>query len=334
MKYKIVSLAGIVSDKAEILATVDAQLIEVALKSEDDIIREAGDADAVVVGANEPYTRKVIAALTKCKVISRQGIGYNNIDTMAATEEGIPVAYVPDASVAEVSDHAMALIMCFSRKLLTINQAAKEGAWQLGRGLGAFVRPLYRLNEQTLGLVGLGRIGKVISQKAKAFGLRIIVYDPYVPEAVARELGVELVGLGRLLSESDYISLHAPLTEETRHLFKLEQFRKMKPSAYIINTSRGGLVDESALITALSEGYISGAALDVMDPEPPRPDNPLLKMENTIITAHSAFYSESSAEELKRYAIEAVLDALTGKWPAKLANPEVKNRVNCRLKPV
>lgn len=334
MQYKVVSLLGIVSDKAEILSTIDAQLVEALLKSEDDIIREASDADAVVVGAIEPYTKRVIEALTKCKIISRQGIGYNNIDTVAATEQGIPVAYVPDASMAEVSDHAMALILCFSRKLLSVNHAAKEGAWQSGRGLGALVRPLHRLNEQTLGLVGLGRIGKAISQKAKAFGLRILVHDPYVPEAVARELGVEPVDLEKLLSESDYISIHVPLTEETRHLFKLEQFRKMKPTAYIINTSRGGLIDEPALVTALSEGYIAGAGLDVTDPEPPHPDNPLLKMENTIITAHSAFYSESSAEELRRCAIEAVLGALTGKWPAQLANPEVKDRPNCRLKPL
>ena len=334
MKYKVVSLLGIVSDKAEILSTIDAQLIEASLKSEDDIINEASDADAVVVGSIEPYTRKAIEALTKCKIISRQGIGYNNIDVIAATEQGIPVSYVPDASTAEVSDHTMALILSFSRKLLSVNQAAKGGAWQSGRGLGAIVRPLYRLNEQTLGLIGLGRIGKAISQKAKAFGLKILVYDPYVPEAAYRELGIKPVGLEKLLADSDYISIHAPLTEETRHLFKLEHFRKMKPTAYIINTSRGGLIDEQALITALSEGYIAGAGLDVTDPEPPHPDNPLLKMKNTIITAHSAFYSERSAEELRRCAVKAVLDALTGKWPAQLANPEVTDRPNCRLKSV
>ena len=334
MKYKVVSLLGIVSDKAEVLSTIDAQLIEASLKSEYDIIKEAGDADAVVVGSIEPYTKKAIEALKKCKIISRQGIGYNNIDVVAATEQGIPVSYVPDASTAEVSDHAMALILSFSRKLISVNQAAKEGTWQSGRGLGALVHPLHRLNEQTLGLIGLGRIGKAISQKAKAFGLKILVHDPYVTEATARELGIEPVDLEKLLSESDYISIHAPLTEETRHLFKLEQFRKMKPSAYIINTSRGGLIDEQALITALSKGYIAGAGLDVTDPEPPHPDNPLLKLKNTIITAHSAFYSERSAEELRQCAIQAVLDALTGKWPVQLANPEVKDRPNCRLKPV
>ena len=331
MKYKIVAKTGLVSDKEKDFSAIDAQLIEAALTSEDEIIKEASDADAVIVGAVEPYSKRVIEALTKCRVISRQGIGCNNIDLIAATEQGIPVAYVPDASTVEVSDHAMALILCFSRKLFTISQAVKEGVWQPGKVMRTLVSPLYRLSEHTLGLVGLGRIGKAVCEKAKTFGMRTIIYDPYISEVVVKGLGAEPVDFDTLVAESDYISLHAPLTEETRHLFGLEQFKKMKPTAYIINTARGGLIDEEALITALTEGYLAGAGLDVTEPEPPRPDNPLIKMENVIITGHTAFYSERSISELSRCAGEAVIAALTGQWPAQLANPEVKDRANCRL---
>lgn len=333
MSFKVVAKSGSAEGLEEQLKSIDAELIRAPLLTEDEIIQCAHDADAVVVGAVEPYSRRVIEALEKCKVMSRVGIGYDNIDVAAATRCGIPVAYVPDASTGEVSSHAMALLLASSRKLIPIDRAVKEGGWQPGSKAIIKIRSnILRLSEQTLGLFGLGRIGSAVCQKAKTFGLRTLVCDPWVPSSAIEELGAEPADFDRLLTESDYISLHAPLTKETRHVFSLPQFQKMKPAAYLINTARGGLVDEEALVTALSQGYIAGAGLDVTDPEPPKPDNPLLKMENVIVTAHTAFYSQGSVRELSQSTAEAVVDALSGKWPSRLANPIVKKQDNRRIR--
>jgi D-3-phosphoglycerate dehydrogenase / 2-oxoglutarate reductase len=333
MTFKVIARIGSAEGIEGDLAGLDAELIRVRLGSEEDLINCARDADAVIAGAVESYTRRVIESLAKCKVISRVGIGCDNIDLEAATEQGIPVAYVPDASIAEVSDHALALLMAFSRKLLRIDQAVKRGAWEAGkRDLIQIRTPMFRLSNQTLGLVGMGRIGGALARKAQALGMQVLVYDPYLQAQTARELRVELVEFDRLLRESDFISLHAPLTKGTRHLFGLEQFRKMKPTAYLINTARGGLIDEEALFTALSRGNIAGAGLDVTDPEPPRRDNPLLKLENVIMTAHTAYYSEDSNVELRQRTAEAVIWALQGKWPRTLANPLVRDGSNRRIK--
>lgn len=333
MNYKIVARAGMVGDAGASLAKIDGQLVESLLVSEEDIIRDAGDADAVIVGPTEPYTRQVIEALTKCKVISRSGIGCNNIDLLAATKVGIPVAYVPDASTVEVSDHALALLLSLSRRIIPINKLAKDGTWQPGKTvIPSVMKPIRRLSEQTLGLYGLGRIGSSVCKKARGFGLKVLTYDPFVSDAVAIEKGAEKVDFEELLIRSDYISLHAPLTRETAQVFGLDQFKKMKPTAYIINTARGGLINEPDLVTAIKDGLIAGAGLDVTDPEPPKQDNPLLELESVIITAHTSFYSERSVSELSQNAVEAVVAALQGQWPRNIINPDVKNRANCRLK--
>lgn len=335
MPFKLVARSGSGSaeDVDEHLKQIDAQLIRAPLLTEDEIIRLAHDADAVIVGAVERYTSKVIEALERCKIISRAGIGYDNIDVDAATRCGIPVAYVPDASTEEVSNQAMALLLAFSRKITATDRAAKAGGWRPGSQAIITIRStIFRLSEQTLGLFGLGRIGSSVCRKAKAFGMRTIVYDPWVSSSALEALGAEQTDFDGLLTQADYISLHAPLAKETKHIFSLPQFQKMKPTAYLINTARGGLVDEEALVAALSEGYIAGAGLDVLDPEPPKPDNQLLKMGNVIITAHTAFYSQGSVRELGRRAAEAVVSALSGQWPACLANPEVKKSNNRRIK--
>ncbi|MFH1651422.1 MAG: C-terminal binding protein [Chloroflexota bacterium] len=333
MAYKVVARAGMMGTEIPELAGIGAEYVAVPLKTEDDIIAAAKDADAVMVGAMEPYTRKAIAGLEKCKVISRMGIGYDNIDIEAATEYGIPVAYVPDASIHEVSDQTIALVLCLGRRLVPISRAVSDGAWAPGRTeLNPLRGALTRLSNQTLGLVGLGRIGSLTCQKAKAFNLRVIIYDPYMSAGDISKIGAEKVELEQLLKESDYVSLHAPLTKETRRLLGLEQFKKMKPTAFLVNTARGGLVDEAALATALKEGYLAGAGLDVTDPEPPKPDNPLLKMDNVMITGHSAWLSRESGAEVRQRTVTAVLDALSGRWPKDLVNPQVKDRPNSRLK--
>ena len=316
----------------EMLAKVKAELVFAPIKTEDDIIKYACDADAVIVGAVEPFTEKAVSALKKCKVISRFGIGYSNIDVAAATRMGIPVAVVLDASVHEVSDHTLMFILAFSRKVFPLTQFVRTGAWRTGSKEMATVRgKMFRLNQQTLGLVGMGRIGELVARKARAFGLRVLVHDPYVPAEVISKAGAESADFEFILKESDFISLHLPLTPKTKHLFGLNEFRKMKPTACIINTSRGALINEQALYQAITEGYIAGAGLDVTEPEPPLPDNPLLKLDRVLITGHSAWVSETSHMELQQIAANAMVKALQGDWPTNVINPEVRQQENCRI---
>jgi len=332
MSFKVVSGVGGGPDYEAELSQVDAQLVLARVWTEDDLIKNAGDADAVMAGTIEPYNRRVIEAMTKCRVISRLGVGYDNVDLEAATEQGMAVAYVPDASIIEVSDHAVALLLALSRKLIPVDRATKNGLWQVGKlEIFAMRMPMFRLSEQTIGVVGAGRIGSIFVRKARPFAGRVIVNDLYLSAEAVKKMGAEQVDFEYLLRESDFISVHAPATEETRLLFSLDEFKKMKPTACIINTARGEIIDEAALFTALSEGYIAGAGLDVTYPEPPNADNPLLKLENTIVSAHSAFYSGRSFMELRQRTLEAVVRALRGEWPRDLANPEVTKSSNRRI---
>ena len=333
MSFKVVSGIGGGRDIEEQFARVDAELVLAPVWTEEDIIRSAGEADAVMVGATEPYTRRVVKKLARCRVISRTGVGYNNIDVEAATEEGIAVAIVPDASIDEVSDHAIAFLLAFSRKLIPVDRAVRQGAWQLGRReIFEIRRPMFRLSEQTCGVVGAGRIGGAFIRKARAFGISVIVHDPYLSEEAIREKGGEKVDLEQLVRESDFISLHCPANDETRRMFGAEEFKKMKPSSCIINTGRGDLIDERALYEALTAGEIAGAGLDVTDPEPPDSANPLLQLDNVIVTAHSAFYSEKSLMVLRQRTVDAAIAALRGEWPRDLANPEVRQKANHRIR--
>ena len=331
MAMKVITSLPIASAE-EILAKAGIQLVQAPLWTEKAVIEYGADADAAIVGANEPYTPKAIQALSKCKILSRMGIGYNNIDVGEATRQGIPVAVVLDASVHEVSDHALAFLLVFSRKLFPLTQVVRNGNWKPASNdiINARGR-MFRLNQQVLGVVGVGRIGSRVCLKARAFGLRVLGYDPYLSREDLQRVGAEKVEFEQLLQESDFISLHAPLTSETKNLFGLKEFKKMKPTAVIINTARGPIIDEQALYQALREGLIAGAGLDVTEPEPPRPDDPLLKLEQVLITGHSAYFSEASNLELQQKSAEAVVLALKGEWPPFLANPEVKEQRNCRI---
>jgi D-3-phosphoglycerate dehydrogenase len=333
MPGKVVARAGLDFTIAEkMLTEAGAQLVLAPLWKEEDLIGHAADADAVIVSATEPYTQRVIQILEKCKIISRMGIGFNNIDVKEATRQGIPVAVVLDASVHEVSDQAMAFLLAFSRRLFPLVQAVRKGVWKAGSTEIVKVRgQMFRLNRQTLGLVGVGRIGSRVAPKARAFGMRVLAYDPYLSGQELQQRGAEKVDFEQLLSESDYISIHAPLTPETEKMFGLKEFRKMKPTAVIINTARGAIIAEQALYQALVEGVIAGAGLDVCEPEPPLPDSPLFQLEQVFVTGHSAFFSESSMLELQQKATEAVITALRGEWPPVLVNPEVKEQKNRRI---
>ena len=301
-------------------------------EAEEELIQAAQDAD-VVVSNLQPFTRRVLEKLPRCRLYVAIGIGYDWIDVDAATELGICVANVPDYCLDEVSDHTMGLLLACSRKLVRVFDAARGGLWdaavpvKIRQGIQP---PMFRLKGQTLGLIGFGNIARTLTPKAKAFGLRVIAHDPYVPPEVASAQGVELVDLERLLRESDFVSMHAALTKTSRHMLREEHFRHMKPTAYFINTARGALVDEAALYAALTGGWIAGAGLDVLEEEPPRPDNPLFKLENVVITAHMAQHSNQAEAVLWRRPAEESVRVFQGEWPRGLVNPQVKDKYLAR----
>lgn len=292
----------------KVLASLDAD-IQIAKQTTPEAILEiAREADGLMVTfAN--ISKEIIQGLERCKVIGRYGIGVDNIDLDAATEAGIQVCYVPDYCQDEVSDHAMTLLVSLARKITYSNSLVQQGRWD-----AKAVAPMYRLRGRTLGLVGLGQIPQSVVPKAQAFGLNVIASDPFVPEEVARNFDVELVDFDSLLERSDYISVHAPLTDKTHHLFSKDAFQKMKPEALLINTARGPLVDDQALADALDDGQIGGAALDVLPIEPPV-DSPLLNRDNVIITPHTAFYSVEALVDLQTKAAEDVVSVLNGQTP-------------------
>ena len=230
--------------------------------------------------------------------------------------QGIVVTKVPDYCIDEVSDHAMALLLSLVRKIPFSSARAHAGRWEMPA-----VTPIHRLRGTVLGLVGFGRIPQLVAPKAKAFGLRVVAYDPYVPQAVMDQAGVGKVEFAELLKISDYISIHSPLLPETHHLFSTEVFRQMKPGALIVNTSRGPVVDEAALAAALDAKQIAGAALDVLEQEPPV-SSPLFGRDNVILTPHTSFYSVESLEELQTKAAEEVVRVLSGQPPRNPVNPE------------
>ena len=300
----------------KILGKINSEPVLEFCRTEDDVIEKAFDADAII-NQYAPFTRKVIKSLRKCKVISRYGVGVDNIDIKAATEHNIIVANVPDYCVDEVSTHAFSLILSCARAIAILDRKVRGEKWDF-----TLAKPLYRTQGQTIGLFGLGRIARMLAQKATGFGFKIIAYDPYVLDT---DNYVKLVTLEQLLSESDFLSIHAPLTDKTKHIIGEKELQMMKNSAYLINTSRGALVDEKALYVALREKRIAGAALDVMENEPPNWENPLLSLENIVITPHISFYSEESYIELKTKTAEAVLSVLTGSRPRSVVNKEVLN---------
>lgn len=286
-------------------------------KNEDELCSLVKDADAVIVQF-APITRRVISCMNKCKLIVRYAIGVDNIDLDAATEHGIYVANVPDYSIDEVSNHAIALLMALSKKLMPLAASVKQGKWDY-----TVTKPLFRMRDQTLGLVGFGRIPAMVAQKMRPFGMKLLAYDPYVPAEVAAQRGVELVSLERLLKESDYVSVHCPLTKDTFHLLGAEQFAMMKPTAMLINTARGPIVHEQALIEALQAGRLAAAGLDVLEHEPVAADSPLLTMDNVIVTPHNAWYSEDAVVTLQCSVAEEVVRVLKGGLPKNLVNKAV-----------
>jgi D-3-phosphoglycerate dehydrogenase len=274
------------------------------------------DADGVLT-VRAAITRRVIAAMERCRIIVRYGIGVDTVDIPAATERGIMVANVPDYCVDEVSDHALALLLMLSRQMVPAISLAREERWSISK-----MPPLHRLRGQICGLVGCGKIGSLLAGKVAQLGMRVLIHDPYLSESRCRDMGAELVSLDALLARSDFISLHAPLNDQTHHLFGDAAFAKMKSTASIINTARGGLIDETALLAALDSGKIFGAGLDVMESETAftPTGSALINHPKVIVTPHTAWLSDEARSTLQARAIEQVLACLKGETPYGLIN--------------
>jgi D-3-phosphoglycerate dehydrogenase len=315
---------GYIKEEYEGLAKVNAELVLAECANEDEIIEATKDADAVLT-LWAPLTRRVMESSPKLKVIVRYGIGYDSVDVNAATDNGILVVNFPDFCLQEVADHTFALLLACARRVVYYNNLTKQGSWPQPSEMSSLLRPIYG---QTLGLIGCGSIGRTVARKAKCFDLRVLGYDPYVDKSLAEEAGITLVStMSELLKESDYVSVHTFLSKETRHLIGEKEFRQMKPTAYFFNTSRGPVVDEAALIKALQQKWIAGAGIDVFEQEPITADNPLMKMDNVVISPHTAGVSEASVKRLKLGVGEEAARVLSGKWPKNWVNKNVKPKV-------
>ena len=299
----------------EVLKTIGATLELAPAGQPEAFMALAAKADAVLV-TYAKINADMIAGMPKVRIISRFGIGVDNVDLDAATARGIVVTKVPDYCIDEVSDHAMALLLSVVRKIPASSARTHGGRWEMKA-----VVPIHRLRGSVIGLVGFGRIPQLVVPKAQSFGMKVIAFDPYAPAEAFTTLGVESVSLAELLSRSDYVSVHCPLTPETKNLFSTETFKQMKAGSYIVNTARGPIIDEAALAVARDSGHIAGAALDVMAQEPP-PASPLFGRDNVLITPHTSFYSEESLVELQTKAAQEVVAVLSGKAPRNPVNPE------------
>ncbi|MHB0869585.1 MAG: C-terminal binding protein [Chloroflexota bacterium] len=301
-------------------STITSAFVPVGIGTEENLIAMARDADAVLV-ISAKVTKRVIEALPRLKAIGRYGIGVDNVDVETATRRGVAVVNVPGFCAREVADHVMMMVLAFARKLTFLNGLMRQGVW--GRGKAS---PMPALYSQTLGLLAFGEISREVAQRARPFGLTLLAHDPFVTQAAADRYGVTLVSMEELLSRSDYLSVHAPLNAQTRHVLSEREFRRMKPSAVVLNTARGPVVDEAALVRALQEGRIAGAGLDVYEEEPLDPTSPLLEMENVLLTPHTAGLSDESQRDSRRRVSGAVAEILSGRWPEgrELYNPAIK----------
>lgn len=320
--------------------TAEEQRIEAAglgivrgapLWSIDDVRAGAPEAAVIILGAVEPFDAAVLDALPGTKAIVRRGVGVDNVDLEAASRLGIVVANVPDASVDEVSDHALALLLAAERRVVELDRLVRADAWTgdpaaIARARGA-IRPFGSL---TLGILGFGRIGRALARKAKGIYARVIAADPMVDSATASELGVELVPTDDLLAEADHLSLHLPMSTGNAHLFDAGMLSRLRPGAVLVNTARGGLIDEDALVAALGS-RVGAAGLDVVEHEPLVATSPLASQPGVILTAHSAMASTHATAALASRSVDAAIDLLQGRRPSSIANPDVLGSTALRI---
>lgn len=302
-------------EEIEVLKSIDAQVKIANCITEEEVIEACRDADGIMVNL-APMGAKVIENLEKCKVVARYGVGYDNVDVEACTKKGIYVTNVTDYCTEEVSDHALALLLACTRKVARRDAQVRQGKWNIG---GA--DPIYRMAGKVFTFLGYGMIARTLHRKIKGFNFsKVLVYDPFVNEDTIKLAGAEKVDWDSALSEGDYISIHMPLNNNTRDIINTEAFSKMKKGGIIVNTSRGPVINEDALIEALRSGQINSAGLDVHNKEPLDKDSPLFQIENCVLTDHVGWYSEESVSELKRKVAENVKDVLLGNKPKYLVN--------------
>lgn len=312
------------------LRQVGAELVMHPWDGDEGLIEVARDADAII-NAGGRFPKRVVDELAKCRVIVQGSVGYDPIDLDAATAREIPVANLFDYCVEEVACHAMTLILACARRLMFMERVVRDGSWGRDRrGMMQRIGPVERLSQTTLGIVGFGNIGKLVAERARGFGWRMLAADPYVKPEVARQYGAELVPIEQLLRESDYVTLHVFLNDQTRHMIDAKRLALMKPTAYLVNTCRGPIVDEPALIEALRAGRLAGAGLDVFEKEPIDIENPLLGMENVIVTPHVAVYSQKAIELNRTQPFDEVVRVLSGRWPRGLVNRSLREKLSLK----
>lgn len=299
------------------LDNIGAQMVIPGSDDPLSVLSAIKDAD-VIIQSGFKITKDCIDSLENCKAIVHTGIGVDTIDVKAATEKGIIVANVVGHCYDEVTIHTLALLLSAWRKIVISDNQVRNNQWSRKN-----LKPIFRLSGAVLGIIGFGNIGRELARKVKPLGLATLVYDPYQTEKENSKFGTELVGLEELCTRSDIISIHCPLTEKTKHLIGRKELDLMNEHTYIINTARGAIINEEALIDALQKNKIAGAALDVLEKEPPDYENPLLKLSNVILTPHQAFYSEESIMELRKGSINACIKVLTNRWPDSVVNPVV-----------
>lgn len=326
-KHRIVTPAGVSFTVAgsgygyemEALAAMDAEIVEVPA-DEAGFIAGCRDAEAVYA-KGMTFTKAMIDALPdKCRGIVLGTVGVDYVDVAAATARGFPVTNCPDTFIEEVADHAMALLLAAHRRVIEQDRMVREGRWREGRPQ---LLRIPRLMGSTLGFIAFGHVARATAVRAKPFGLRLLGYDPFIEELAMPPYGVEPSTLDEVLAQSDFVSMHAPATPEAMGMLKEHHFRQMKPTAIFINTGRGPTVDEPALITALQQGWIAGAALDVLATEPPRQDNPLLQMQNVVLSPHNASASARFDPARRRRVGQELALVLSGRWPMSCVNPTV-----------
>jgi len=303
----------------EILDGAGVTIVEADTSSEEAFIEAAHDADALLIhGGGGKISRKIMDSLKKCKIIALPTVGFDNIDIAAATENNIWVTNTPDVFIEEVADHTMTLLLACWRRLITQDQMVRTGRWMEARPM---LNQYPRLTGMTLGFVAFGNIPRAVSRRAKAFGFHMLAYDPYRSELDMIRYGVEPVSrLSELLNRSDFVSAHLPSSSETDHMLSEDTFKQMKSTGIFLNTGRGATVDEAALIKALQEDWIAFAGLDVFETEPIDSDNPLLKMDNVVLTAHAASASDRMPFDARRRAAREVLNVLRGMQPISPVN--------------
>ena len=313
--------AELVAEREGLAEFADDLVTYGPLRTPEQLIEACRDADACLV-PGQHFTEEVLSKLERCRVIVRYGVGYDTIDVDAASKHNILVVNLPDFCMPEVANHALALLLDCAKKISRLDRWMRTGGWQDGRA--PFMSPMGPLHGETVGLVGFGQIARTFHKRVAALDMKVLAYDPFVSQEMADSLNVELVSLDELLRRSDYVSIHVPLMAATRGLINAEKLALMKPTAYLINTSRGPVVDETALIAALQNGQIAGAGLDVFEREPLASDSPLLRMENVTVTPHTASYADETFRIMFRRVGEEAARALRGQMPNTPVNGAIK----------